>query len=378
MAIETGNTAPPVKTGAVEGRDRTDAPRGLFPWGQRVSAKDLSYFTSQLSLMLEVGTALTNAVSTLERQTANPILRAVLRELAEDMEGGQSLSASLSRHPTVFDGVFVSMVRAGETGGYLHDALDRVVEMREKREALLAQVRAALTYPIVLAVMSGFVVIFIVTGVLPKFMPMFAGKESILPVSTRMLMAMSQSIRSYWWVWILSLAGLGAGATAALRSPPGQWLRDKLALTLPVVGPLTNKVLTGQLLRTLGHLLESHVALLDALQVTRMTLKNRFYRRLVERVDEVVQGGGRLAQAFQGFAYMPPTVHQMIATGEESGNLYPVMLRLARHYDQEIEQELKRVAALIEPLALIILGAIVGVIVASVILPLFKMAHAIG
>jgi len=378
VAIETGNTAALVKTGADEGRNRTDAPRGLLPWGRRVSGKDLIYFTSQLSLMLEVGTALTDAVSALERQTANPALRAILREMEKDMEGGQSLSASLGRHPTVFDGVFVSMVRAGETGGYLKDALERVVEMREKREALIAQVRTALAYPIILAVVSAFVVVFVLTGVLPKFMPLFAGKESILPASTRMLMAMSQSIRGYWWAWILGLGALAAGGTAALRSPPGHWLRDKLALTLPVVGPLTNKVLTGQLLRTLGHLLESHVALLDALQVTRMTLQNRFYRRLVERVDEVVQGGGRLAHAFRDFTYMPPAVRQMIATGEESGNLFPVMLRLARHYDQEIEQELKRVAALIEPLALIILGAIVGVIVASVILPLFKMAHAIG
>jgi type IV pilus assembly protein PilC len=378
MAIDTQQA--PASSSAPRGRKArgpaSDA--GRAPRGRRVKGKDLIYFASQLSLMLEVGTSLTDAVSALERQTPNLRLRAIMRELGDDMAEGQPFSAGLSRHPAVFDGVFVSMVRAGESGGYLRDALDRIVEMREKKEALLAQVRAALTYPMILTVVSSFVVVFILTGVLPKFMPLFAGKESMLPASTRILMAMSQSLRHFWWAWILGVGGLVAGINVFYRSLPGQWLRDHLAVTLPGVGPLFNKVLTGQLLRTLGHLLESHVALIDALKITHMTLPNRVYRALVDRVGETVEGGGRLSRAFQGFSYMPPTVRQMIATGEESGNLYPVMLRLARQYDQEVEQELKRVASMIEPLALIFLGGIVGLMVASVILPLFKMAHAIG
>jgi type II secretory pathway component PulF len=252
------------------------------------------------------------------------------------------------------------------------------VELQEKREALKTQVRAALTYPIILAVVSAFVIVFVLTGVLPKFMPLFEGKESMLPMSTRFLMASSQSLRNFWWAWALGIVGVIAAGTAGLRSPAGHGLRDRLAVSFPVAGRLTNKVLTGQLLRTLGHLLESHVALVDALKVTRLTLHNRFYRSLVDQVEQVVEGGGRLSQAFLAFTYMPATVRQMIATGEDAGNVYPVMLRLAQHYDREIEQELKRVASLIEPIALIVLGGVVGLIVASVILPLFKMAHAIG
>ncbi len=376
MAIDTANTtASAVGNDAGSGTLAHAMGTNLFA---RVSARDLIYFASQLSLMLEVGTSLTDAVNALEGQTANPRLRAVLRDLCRDMEEGASFSVALSRHPGIFDGIFISMARAGETGGYLRDALDRIVEMREKREALVAQVRAALTYPLILAAVAGVVVVFVLTGVLPKFMPLFEGKESILPTSTRVLMAASQSLRIYWWAWVLGAAGVVAACVVGLRSGPGRWLRDRLAVSLPIVGPLTNKILTGQLLRTLGHLLESHVTLIDALKVTRMTLQNRFYRGLVDRVEEIVQSGGRLSRAFLGFSHMPPTIRQMVATGEESGNVYQVMLRLARHYDQEIEQELKRVASLIEPLALIILGGIVGVIVASVILPLFKMAHAIG
>jgi type IV pilus assembly protein PilC len=347
-------------------------------WGRRPSGRDLIYFASQLSLMLEVGTSLTDAVAALEPQTANPVLRRILQELQHEMEEGQSFSIALSRHDRVFDGVFISMVRAGETGGYLKDALNRIVEMREKKEALVSQVRAAMTYPMILTVVAFFVVVFIVTGVLPKFMPLFAGKEAILPASTRFLLALSQSLRGYWWLWILGGGAIATAGTFFSRSSPGRWLHDWLSISLPVVGPLTNKVLTGQLLRTLGHLLESHVALTDALKVTRLTLQNRFYSGLVDRVELVVESGGRLSQAFLEFKHMQPSVRQMIATGEESGNLYPVMLRLAHHYDTEIEQQLKRLASLIEPLALIVLGAVVGLVVASVILPLFKMAHAIG
>lgn len=345
---------------------------------KRVTDRDIIYFASQLSLMLEVGTSLTDAVRALEKQTTNPRLCQILEDLGRDMEEGQAFSAALSRHVDVFGGVFVSMVRAGETGGYLHDALDRVVEMREKRSALLAQVKTALTYPLILCVVSAGVIIFVLTGVFPKFMPLFAGKEDLLPITTRVLIAASQSLIQYWWAYALGLVGIIFCARIALRSPPGRLLCDRLTVSFPVVGVLANKIFTGQVLRTMGHLLESHVALTDALQVTRLTIRNQCYAQLIDRADATVRGGGRLSQAFLGFTHMPATVRQMLATGEEAGNIYPVMLRLAKHYDVEIEQELKRMSALVEPLALIVLGGMVGVIVASVILPMFKMAHAIG
>lgn len=328
--------------------------------------------------MVEVGTSLTDAVNALEKQTENPTLRGILRDLDSDMQAGKSFSIALARHPQIFDGVFISMVRAGETGGYFQDALERIVEMREKREALLAQVRAALAYPIILTFIAGLVIVFILTGVLPKFMPLFEGKEEILPASTRFLMAASLAISNYWWAIVPGLIAAAVGIRMFLKTSQGRTLTDKMVVSMPIIGPLTNKILTGQLLRTLGHLLESHVTLIDALTVTRMTLQNVYYRKLIDRVESIVQSGGRLSQAFLGFGHIPPSVRQMLATGEESGNMYQVMLRLAQHYDQEIEQSLKRAASLIEPIALIVLGGIVGIIVASVILPLFKMAHAIG
>lgn len=368
---------PAAREGDADARPARPFPAWPRP-GARVSSRDLIYFTSQLSLMLEVGTSLTDAVRALEGQTANPALRGVLRSLLSDMEEGRAFSAALQRHERLFGGVFVSMVRAGETGGYLRSALDRIAEMKEKREALLAQVRSALAYPVILGVLSVAVVIFVLTGVLPKFMPLFSGKEALLPASTRLLLAASQSLGAHGWAYGLGAVAAVAALRAGLASRPGRALVDRLAVTLPLVGPMTNKIFTGQLFRTLGHLLESHVPLTDALKVTRATMPNLLYRGLIDEVSSIVCEGGRLSYAFLRFPHMPGTVRQMIATGEEAGNVYPVMLRIARQYDGEIERGLKRAASLVEPAALLFLGSVVGIIVASVILPLFKLAHAVG
>ena len=306
MAI---NTAAARSTKRALGNDAAERPASggpSFSFGQKVKGKDLIYFTSQLALMVEVGTSLTDAVNALEKQTENPTLRGILRDLDSDMQAGKSFSIALARHPQIFDGVFISMVRAGETGGYFQDALERIVEMREKREALLAQVRAALAYPIILTFIAGLVIVFILTGVLPKFMPLFEGKEEILPASTRFLMAASLAISNYWWAIVPGLIAAAVGIRMFLKTSQGRTLTDKMVVSMPIIGPLTNKILTGQLLRTLGHLLESHVTLIDALTVTRMTLQNVYYRKLIDRVESIVQSGGRLSQAFLGFGHIPP------------------------------------------------------------------------
>jgi type II secretory pathway component PulF len=190
-------------------------------------------------------------------------------------------------------------------------------------------------------------------------------------------MALSHSLRANWWAYLGGAAGLAAGLALFRNSPPGRAVIDRLAVSTPLVSRLVNKIFTCQLLRTLGHLLESHVPLLEALGMTRRTLGNRHFRDLTDRIAEHVREGGRLSRAFADYPYMLPSVRQMVATGEEAGKLYPVMLRLAEYYDKEVDRELKTLAAMIEPLALIVLGGVVGVIVSSVVLPLFRLAQAL-
>jgi len=210
-------------------------------------------------------------------------------------------------------------------------------------------------------------------GVLPKFATFFAGKEKILPVSTRFLMVLSASLRGYWWAYILITIGLVIGVKLWKESEPGQTVIDRVCVSGPILSRLYNKIYTCQLLRTLGHLMQSQVPLLEALEVTRSTIKNRYFKLFIDKITDHVEKGGRFAQPFTTYPYVLDSVKQMVATGEEVGNLPRVMLRLAEYYDIEVDRELKNIASLI----LILLGGVVGLIVGSVILPLFRLAHAI-
>jgi type IV pilus assembly protein PilC len=342
-----------------------------------VKPRETTVFMSQLSLTLEIGMALKNALEAIGAQTKNPAFKDIIQTVTRDIEEGRQLSEAMRRHPRLFNPVYVSMIKAGETGGFLKGIVDRIVEMQEKRQALMTQIRAALTYPAVLCVLGILVVIFILVSVLPKFTRFFEGKEEILPFTTRFLMALSASLQGYWWAYVLGAAGLVVGIKWWKDSPPGQAMMDLFYVKGPLLSGLCNKIYTCQMLRTLGHLMQSQVPLLEALNVTRSTVKNRYFARFVSDITSHVEQGGKFAQPFSSYPYITETVKSMVATGEEAGRLSPVMLRLAEFFDSEVDQEMKKLSSMIEPLALIVMGGVVGLIVSSIILPMFKLARAL-
>lgn len=346
-------------------------------FGKKITPGEITFFISQLALMLEIGTSLTNALQAAADQTKNPAFETVIRSMKLDLEEGRQLSDAMSRHPQIFKSVFVSMVKAGETGGYLKGILERTVEMQEKRQALITQVQSTLMYPLVLCVLSTVVIIFVLAGILPKFTVLFEGKEHVLPFSTRFLMALSASIKLYWWVYLVSIAGLILALKFFKDSEHGQALIDRFLVGAPLLSRISNKIYTAQFLRTLGNLMESQVPLIEALKVTQDTFSNRHFKLFIAKVMSHVKQGGRFSQPFADNPYVMESVKQMVATGEEVGSLPKVMLRLAVFYDNEIEQELKKIASMIEPVALIVMGIVVGLIVSSVILPIFKLSHTI-
>jgi type II secretory pathway component PulF len=256
----------------------------------------------------------------------------------------------------------------------LKNSLDSIVVMIERRQALITQLRATLTYPVILCVMAMAVVIFVLVGILPKFIVLFEGKESLLPPTTRVLVALSTSLRGYWWAYLTGGGLLIFLGTVFFRSSSGQALKDRFLVSTPLIAPTFNKILTCQLLRTLGNLLESQVPLIEALDITRNTFTNRHFAAFVDQIREHVRGGGTLSRIFARNPYVLETVKQMVSTGEEVGKLPRVMLRLSEFYDKEIERDLKIIASLVEPAALVIIGAIVGMLVSAVILPIFRIA----
>jgi type II secretory pathway component PulF len=346
------------------------------PFRKKVSTGELVFFNSQLSLMLEIGISLTNALKAVADQTKNIAFQEIVLAMLKDIEEGKQFSEAMSRYPEIFSSVFISMVKAGETGGFLKKSLDGIIVMQEKRQNLLTELRSTLAYPLVLCVMSVGVVIFVLVGILPKFTVLFAGKESILPFTTRTLMAASVSLRTYWWAHIGAFAAAFTGLYLFLRSYRGRALIDRILVTTPFLEKLANKIYTCQLLRTLGNLLESRVTLVYALTVTQATFSNRYYTEFVEQIRQSVEQGGRFSHPFASNPLIMESVKQMISTAEEVGNLPKVMLRLALFYDGEVERELKTVGSMIEPIALVFLGGVVAMIVSSVVLPIFKIAGA--
>jgi type II secretory pathway component PulF len=327
--------------------------------------------------MLEIGIPLANALKAVADQTKNTVFQEIILTMLKDLEEGKQFSEAMSRYPEVFTSVFISMVKAGETGGFLKKALDGIIVMQEKRQNLVTELRSTLAYPVVLCIMSVAVVIFVLVGILPKFTVLFAGKESILPFTTRALMIASVSLRSYWWAHLATAAAACTGLYLFLRSPRGRALIDRMLVTTPFLQKLTNKVYTCQLLRTLGNLLDSRVTLVYALSVTQATFSNRYYTQFVEQLRRHVEQGGRFSHLFASNPHIMESVKQMVSTGEEVGDLPRVMLRLAQFYDGEVERELKTIGSMIEPIALVLLGAVVAMIVSSVVLPIFKIAGAV-
>jgi type II secretory pathway component PulF len=349
----------------------------IRPLGRSIKTQEIFFFISQLSLMLELGTPLINALNLLENQIKNPAFKEVIQAMLKDLQEGHQLSEALRRHPRVFNNVFVSMIKAGETGGFSKEILRRVVEMQEKRHDLVTKIRSAITYPLVLCILGVIVVIFVMVGILPKFTLFFEGKEHILPFTTRFLMIMSASLRGFWWAYLVGGVGLVFAFKFFKNSEAGQILIDRFYVSGPITASLFNKIYTCQMLRILGHLLDSSVPLVEALEVTRVTISNRYYQRFIEQIVSHVKQGGRFSQPFATYPYIMESVKQMVATGEEVGALPSVMLRLAEFYDGELDRRLKTLSSMIEPLALIVIGGVVGLIVSSVILPLFRLSHAI-
>lgn len=342
-----------------------------------VSSGEMIFFISQLSLMMEIGTPLTVALRATAEQNRNSRFKAIIESMILDIEEGHQLSDAMIRHPRVFDSVFTSMVKAGESGGFLKKTLDSITAMQEKQKALMTQLRSTMTYPVVLCVMAIAVVIFVLVGILPKFAVLFSGKESILPFSTRFLMAASASIQKYWWLYLTGLFGVLVALKVFLSSRRGKILTDRLLLSMPVIGKLSSKIYTCRLLRILGNLMDSKVPMIPALEATHSAFRNQYFIRFIDQLKDHVEQGGRFSHPFAANPYIMESVKQMVQTGEDVGNLPKVMLRLADFYDLEVDRELKVIGSMIEPLALIVMGTVVGLIVSSVILPIFRIASSV-
>jgi type II secretory pathway component PulF len=350
-------------------------PAWLQPRG--VPVEELVLFTQQLALLLQTGNGIAPSIEILATQARAPALRIALLDVRQRLVAGSELSEGLERHPRVFDRLFVSIIRAGEKSGELRRSLESLAGMIEVRRRLRARIREAMTYPIVLSVIMAGVVVFMMTYMFPRFADLFADLGNELPITTRMLLGLAGFLRSRWWILppIAGLAGYGIHRLWQVERVRQGW--DGLKLSLPFVGRLYHEAYLYQLFASLSLLLGSHVPHLEAIRIAREAVRNVRYQAFFNRLAESVEAGRGVSQAFVEAPFLPGAVKLVVTTGESSGSLPLVMGRLSERYREDLESDIRRMSTMLEPILLVVMGLLVGLVAVSFITPLFKLSRAV-
>jgi len=341
--------------------------------GQRVGSGSLAVFCRQLATLVEAGIPLLSALTVLAEQTEERRLRRAVAGLVQHLEGGRGLAEALRFFPRIFPPVMTNMVEAGEVGGVLDRVLERLALHFEREHEMRGKIKAAVTYPAIVVLIAGVVLIILVTFVLPTFMNMLQELSVPLPLPTRFVMGMSMIFRRYWYCVPLLALALAGGLRAVVSSPRGKEWWDRLLLRLPVFGSLFRKIIIARFCRTLGTLFQGGVPILRALDVVKNVTGNTLVTRAVEEAAESIREGAGLAGPFARSGVFPPMVTRMVAVGEETGALDSMLERAAVFYEREVETAVARLASLLEPFLIVGLGGFVGFIVIAILLPYFQM-----
>ena len=343
-----------------------------FEQAQGVPAREITVMARQLATMISSGLTLVRALHVLQEQTEHRLLRRTVAAVREDVTAGLAFSQALAKHPRVFNELFVAMVRAGETGGNLDEVLERVASQLEKDDNLRRTVRAAMVYPSLIAAFAVLVLIGMVLFIIPVFADMYRDLGGELPSLTRFMIGLSDAMRTYWYAFLAAPAVLAFAFVRWRRTDAGRKAWDRFKLRVPFrIGGVVRKIAVARFARTLGTLTASGVPIIQALRITALTAGNRVISDPIEGVVERVKEGQPLALPLAATGVFPPMVTHMLAVGEETGALDRMLHKLADFYDDEVAAQLKALTSLIEPIMMMLVGAIVGLVVISLYLPMF-------
>lgn len=346
--------------------------------GRSIKSKDIAIFTRQLATMMRAGVPLLQAFDIVSRGSTNPRLAKLLNEIRMDVETGTSLSAALRKHPLYFDALYCNLVEAGEAGGILETLLDRLATYKEKTEAIKAKIKSALIYPVAVLVVAFIVVAVIMIFVIPAFKEIFTSFGADLPAPTLFVIATSELFVQYWYI----IFGVLIGGTYFFfeswkRSEKMQKAMDRLLLKVPLFGPLVYKSAVARWTRTLATMFSAGVPLVEALDSVGGASGNAVFAEATEKIQKDVSTGTSLTTAMQSTGIFPVMVLQMCAIGEESGSLDHMLNKAAEFFEQEVDEAVKGLSSLMEPVIIVVLGTIIGGIVVSMYLPIFKLGQVV-
>ena len=340
---------------------------GGVPPGEVVS------FTRQFSTMLSAGLPLTDALAILEKQTKNARFSKILSEVVSDIEGGMSLSGALAKHPKVFSQVYIKLIEAGETGGVLDKVLDKLALSLEKDREFKSKTRGAFIYPSIVVTVMIIVIVLMMVFVIPKLTDLYTEIGTELPLPTKILVATSGFMRSFWWLILLFLIGMFYALRAYSKTEHGARVFSKFVLSLPVWGKIRKAITLAEFTRTFGLLIGTGIPIITALKVVRDILSSLSYKEGIDEAIIRVERGAPLFQPLSANPVFPPIVGQMVRVGEETGKMDEVLVRLAVYFETESENMIRNLTTALEPIILVVLGLGVGILVLSIILPIYNL-----
>lgn len=346
--------------------------------GGKVKLKDLVIFTRQLSTMISAGVPLTRALSTLQAQTENKYFYQVIGSIAKDVEGGLALADCLAKHPKVFSDVYVNMVRAGEAGGILDEILKRLAAQVEKDATIRKKIKSASAYPLAIlgiTIVAFFGIMIVVIPKLGTIIKDLGGPDAKLPIYTEIMLGLSGFIQKNAIIIVALTALIIFFTRRYIRTPNGKYKFHGLLLKLPVLKMVVTKIAVARFSRTFASLMSSGVSVLDALEVTGGAIGNKVIEAELQKAAKEVKNGKQLSAALAGSAIFPPIVSQMLAVGEETGETDTILLKVADFYEEEVDTVIDGLSSLIEPAMIVVIGAMVGLIAASVMGPIASLSQ---
>jgi len=346
--------------------------------GGKVETKDLVVFTRQFATMIDSGLPLVQCLEILAGQQQNKTFKDILYKVKEDVESGSTFADSLSKHPKAFDQLYVNLVAAGEVGGILDTILNRLAAYIEKAMKLKKQVKGAMVYPATIIAIAVIVVGVILVFVIPTFAKMFADFGSDLPVPTKFVIALSNFMKRYIILMVIGFFMMVSAFKKYYGTQKGKKIIDNLALKAPVVGPLIRKVAVAKFTRTLGTMISSGVPIMDGLEIVAKTAGNKIVEEAIYKVRQSIAEGRTMAEPLAECGVFPPMVVQMISVGEATGAMDAMLTKIADFYDDEVDDAVSALTAMMEPMLMVFLGTTVGGLVVAMYLPIFKLAGAVG
>lgn len=340
----------------------------------RVRLQDIAEFTSQLSIMVRSGVDAATALGSLAAQCQRPALANVLKSVYQSVMAGTTLSESLRRHGDVFDAAFVATVAAGEASGLLADVLVQLAALQRNELRNRRTMRALMTYPILLMVVSSSVIVALVIFVLPRFAGIFDQYDVALPIVTQMLISLAEELTARWWIYVPLLIVLTAGGLIWRKTSSGRCALDSMWVNAMVVRDVTRARITGRICRLLGMMLTNGVPILESLRLSRKAVDNSLYKSLLAKMEDAVLNGRNLASVLGDAEIVPLSARDMLATAEATGNIAEVSQLLGEYYEEDAEARMRQLVGLIEPALTVGMGLIVAIVVLAVMLPVFDLS----